>query len=460
MAFLASRLSPNRFVTTTATAPWTEKALGTPTGGLPADIVITLDACEPAQTVAGFGGCFNEQGWAVLNLLEAAPRAEILRALFDPAAGCCFNLCRLPMGASDYSLDWHSFDETPEDFDLEHFSIARDRQGLIPYLRAALQLNPSLRLWASPWCPPAWMKTNRHYAGRPGPLNDLPPAAAGTEMVTQFRMEPRVLDAYARYFARFLDAYHAEGITISAVHVQNEPNSAQNFPSCVWRPEDLATFIGGYLGPRFAAERRKTAIWLGTIERPQLERVTPILDADAGRYVHGVGFQWAGRGAIEDVHRRYPSLPLMQTETECGDGANDWNAAQHTWELLRHYFRHGAGAYMYWNMILDETGNSRWGWRQNAMITVDRRTLAVRYNPEFYLMQHVSHFVRPGAKYLGPTDATLPALLFRNPDDGIVVIVANSQPETQRCDLRLGSQNWTAEVPPCSFATIALSPSP
>ena len=446
-------------VATTANEPWKVTTL---TAGAQTNFdaaVLRIDHAAERQTIDGFGGCFNEKGWEVLGWLDTTTRSAVLTSLFDREHGCAFNLGRLPMGANDYSLDWYSYDETPEDLDLAHFSIARDRVYLIPYLRAALALNKDLRFWASPWCPPAWMKTNRHYAGLPAPLNDLRPEQAGQEMVTQFRMEPAILGCYARYFGRFIDAYAAEGVPILAVHVQNEPNSSQNFPSCVWRPEDLATFIGGYLGPRFMAEHRSTEIWLGTIERPQVERVSAVIDSPAGNFIAGVGFQWAGRDAIPEVHARYPALRLMQTETECGNGANDWAAAEHTWALMRHYFEHGAGSYMYWNIVLDETGNSRWGWRQNAMITVDHSTRTVRYNPEFFLMKHFSAFVRRGARFLALERGSSgeSALVFRNPDREIVVILANAADHEHSLVVESNGCRWSASLAARSFATIVLS---
>ncbi len=454
----ASAAPNSRLVVSTAAAPWQESSLLIEPDTAPGSASIDLDAPR-AQTITGFGGCFNEQGWAVLALLDATQRASVLEALFGREHGCAFNLGRMPMGANDYSLDWYSFAEVPEDYALAHFSIARDRQHLIPYIKAAQALAPALQIWASPWCPPAWMKTNGHYAGMPAPVNDLRPDQAGSEMVTQFRMEPRVLATYADYFARFIDAYAAEGIQITAVHVQNEPNSCQNFPSCVWRPEDLATFIGDHLGPRLAADHRDTKIWLGTIERPQIERVATVLDSPAARYITGVGFQWAGKGAIPEVQRRYPALRLMQTETECGNGANDWAAAEHTWSLMHHYFVHGAEAYLYWNMILDETGNSRWGWRQNAMITIDRTARAVRYNPEYYLMRHLAAFVTRGARSIPISATGADALAFANPDGSCVVVAANRTDTPTHLVVRRAGRATKLALPARSFATATLPPS-
>jgi len=420
----------------------------------PAAIRFDLEATKPDQRMEGFGGCFNEKGWEVLGLLDRAEAGRILDLLFTPGKGCGFNLGRLPMGANDYSLEWYSFDETPGDLQLKHFSIDRDRGILIPYLREALGRNAALQLWASPWCPPSWMKTNGHYAGLPAAVNDLKPEQAGTEMVTQFRMEPEVLSAYADYFCRFISAYRGEGLLISAVHVQNEPNSCQNFPSCVWRPEDLATFVSGYLGPRLRATEPATSLWLGTVERPQLERVTSILDSAAGSYIAGVGMQWAGKGVVAELHRTRPLLPLMQTESECGDGSNDWAAARHTWGLMHHYLTNGAVAYMYWNLVLDETGNSHWGWRQNALVTVDRQTRQARLNPEFYLMMHFSRFIQRGARFLRFSGEAGEALAFANPDGRRVLVLSNPAQAPLALRVTLSGKVYPLVLPPLSFATL------
>jgi len=274
-------------------------------------------------------------------------------------------------------------------------------------------------------------------------------------MKTQFRMEPKVLAAYALYFEKFIQEYQKEGIEISAVHVQNELNSCQNFPSCIWRPEDMATFIGDYLGPKFQEDGIQAKIWLGTIERPQIERVDSIVqDPEAGKYIEGIGFQWAGKGAIPEIHRKYPEMKLMQTETECGNGSNDWAAAEHTFELMKHYFKNGANAYMYWNMILDETGKSQWGWKQNSMISIDKASGKVAYNPEFYLMKHLSYFVEPGSKYI-PVNSDENCLAFMKGNQ-LVIFYYNATDAAKQTAFNVGETSISVNLKPKSFNTIMM----
>jgi glucosylceramidase len=442
------------WICSSPTATWQADQLKTIPVNKTGDSVISVFPGKLQQKIDGFGGCFNELGWEALNYLPGEEKEKIFTSLFDTIAGCRFNLCRMPIGANDYSVDWYSYSPVKEDFAMDHFSLERDRLRLIPYIKKAKTYNPSIKIWASPWCPPEWMKTNNHYACRPDSVNDLAESGRGEEMKNQFRMEPSYLAAYALYFSKFIREYKTEGIDIYAVHVQNEPNSCQNFPSCIWNPAGLATFIGEYLGPKFIKDGLDTEIWLGTIERPQIERIDTVLnDPEAKKYIRGVGFQWAGQGAIPEVHKKYPGYKLMQTETECGDGSNDWKSAEHTFDLMKHYFKNGANAYMYWNMVLNETGKSQWGWKQNSMITIDSNTKLVKYNPEFYLMKHFSAYIKPGAYKIETSDEN--CIAFKNP--GSVVIVYYNSGGEKKKDFVIDNIRFSAVLSEKSFNTFKIT---
>ncbi len=440
------------WISSTDQAPWKSEMVTSGTG-TPEGDVITIFPEKLQQEIDGFGGCFNELGWEALRVLDEPARKKVMTSLFHPTDGTHFNTFRMPLGANDYAVDWYSHNETAGDFEMKHFNIERDQQRLIPYIKEAQAFDKHIKVWASPWAPPSWMKSNNHYACRPDVVNDLSPDKAGEEMVTQFMMEKEYLDAYALYFSKFIQAYQQEGIDIYAVHVQNEPNSCQNFPSSVWAPEDLGTFIGKHLGPKLAKEAPETEIWLGTVERPHIDRIDPILtDADAGKYIAGVGFQWAGKGAIPEVHKKYPDIRLMQTETECGDGSNDWKAAEYTFNLMKHYFNNGANSYMYWNMVLNETGKSQWGWKQNSMITIDSESKAVTYNPEFYLMKHFSNFIKAGAHKVESSDEN--CLAFKD-DEQLTLIYYNAGNNTSKT-FDFGEQSFDVTLAAKSFNTFVV----
>lgn len=400
------------------------------------DAAFEVHADRPQQVMEGFGGCFNELGWTALQTLPAPQRGEVLQALFGPD-GCNFSICRIPIGANDYSLSWYSHDETPGDFDLAHFSISRDEVFLIPYIRAAMAFQPKLSLWASAWSPPSWMKTSGRYNG-------------GT-----MRWEKPVLEAYAGYLSRFAQAYRADGLDLRSIHVQNEPGSEQPFPSCVWTGDQIAEFVGDYLGPRFAKDKPGAAIWLGALNIGDAKYSERVLDdPKAGPFIAGAGFQWDGRKAIAEIHKKFPKLPLMETENECGNGSNDWKSAQHTWELFLTYISNGAGIYTYWNMVLDETGLSTWGWKQNAMVSILRREHTVRFNPEFYLMKHLSHFVQPKAVHLEGGGDWKDALAFQNPDGSVAILVANFTGRAATVRVRVGKIILAPTLPDNSFGTV------
>jgi glucosylceramidase len=233
------------WIATTEISPWQRRELraaGWRWDTLDVAIEPPAHSADVGQTMAGFGACFNELGWTSLQALRAEDRETIFKELFGPGVGGNFNVCRMPIGANDFSRGWYSYDEQADDFALEHFSIANDMETLVPFIKSAQRYNPGLELWASPWSPPSWMKRNKHYAAamqRPGlPPNGLTPEQVGREGTDLFIQEERYFKTYADYFGRFIDAYGKEGIGIGMVMPQNEFNSAQPFPSCTWTPGD------------------------------------------------------------------------------------------------------------------------------------------------------------------------------------------------------------------------------
>lgn len=417
------------------------------------DIQLFVD--QELQEIDGFGACFNELGWASLSLLSETDRNEIMNELFSPGKGLNFTVSRMPLGANDFSLDWYSYDETDGDFELTHFSIENDEKTLIPFIKNAYQFNPGLKIWASPWCPPTWMKYNKHYACRPDVVNDLEgdpkTDLEGTDMFIQ---EDRYMDAYARYFGKFIDAYKEKGIAIYCVAPQNEPNSCQNFPSCTWTAKGLAKFTGQFLGPEMA--KRNIEIMLGTMERPNTLLCDTVLnDPECKKYITSVGFQWAGKGAIPDIHKQYPHLKMYQTEQECGDGRNDWKGAVYAWGLMNHYLSNGCNVYDYWNISLEKGGISRWGWAQNSLVVVDPKTKTYEYSNEFYVMKHFSHFIQAGAKRIQTSDYEN-LLAFKNPDGSIIITIGNFQNEDKTINIHTGTEFVEAVLKANSFNTFKI----
>ena len=310
---------------------------------------------------------------------------------------------------------------------MEHFSVEHDERTLIPYIHRAQEWQPNMQLFSSPWSPPTWMKRPKAYNyGR-------------------LVQTPENLKAYAKYFVKYIQAYAEHGITVNQLHVQNEVFADQKFPSALWDAEALKVFIRDYLGPAFEEAGLDTDIWLGTLNGPEDMAWTGgygmklnnynrfvdniLFDDGARKYIKGIAYQWAGQNCIARTHESWPEIELIQSESECGMGDNTWEYAEYIFHLINHYLRNGATAYTYWNMILDDQ-DSTWGWWQNSLFTITADTHEVRRNPEYYVMRHFSHFVKPGAHVLGTTGHfNSMAIAFRNPDGTIVVVAQNALEE-------------------------------
>lgn len=415
-----------------------------------ADIIISE---SKEQVIDGFGGTFSELGWDALSLLDEKQRNAVMRELFGPD-GMRYTLGRIPLGANDFARDWYSYNETPGDFEMKNFSVERDMKGLIPYVKAALSLNPDLKLWASPWSPPVWMKRTKHYATAPGDHNDF--TKENEVAGDHFIQEAPYLSAYTLYLSKFIDAYKEKGIPISLLQFQNEPYTRHQWPNCIWMPRSMANFIGKYLGPAFSKKHPGVDLWFGTFNCNKMEDLACVVEhPDASKYIRGIGLQWEGKDIVAEVHRKYPALKLMQTENECGGGTIDWAAAEHTFDLLKAYLNGGVNSYMYFNMVLCDEGTSSWGWKQNSLIRIDSRTKEVVYTPEFYLMKHLSHFVKAGARRLKVLKGE-DLLAFQNPDGRVIVLCVNKDKEARAVRLAYAGRTVNITLASKTFNTIVI----
>ncbi len=416
------------------------------------------------QVIDGFGACFNELGWDALSLLSEDDRSRVLHDFFGSDASgktsMGFTHCRMPIAANDFARGWYSYNETADDFEMNNFSIKRDESSLIPYIKEAQKHQPNLTLWASPWSPPSWMKTNGHYAQNvysdSSKSNGLSADRVVLEGQDGFIKDARYYKAYALYFKKFIESYRQRGIDVSMVMPQNEFNSNQVFPSCVWTPEALAEFIP-YLHE--AISPLNVELFFGTLERPDTQLFElAYAHPQVKSAIEGIGFQWAGRDAVKFLNYDHPELKLYQTEQECGDGKNDGRFARYTWDLMRDYMESGVNVYEYWNMALVKNQASSWGWKQNSLITVDPVTKSYHFTPDYYTLKHVCHFVKPGARRVDAQSWTGydNALAFTNTNGEQVLIIQNDMPEAMSVRIGISGAVLKAKLPANSLNSIAL----
>ncbi len=378
--------------------------------------VIEVDQARRHQPIVGFGAAFSDASVQLIQRLPAARREALLAELFGRAGGGLgLSFMRVTMGASDFSTRHYSYHDLPpgvQDTALARFSVGADRAERLPVIRRALALNPALMLVASPWSPPAWMKTS----------NSL---VTGT-------LRPEAYGPFARYFVRFVQAYAAEGVPVHAVTLQNEPHfEPKDYPGMRLGPAARARVIAGHLGPALAAAGLRTEVWEWDHNWDQPESPLAVLaDPAARRYVRGVAWHCYGgdvsaQSRVRDAH---PDVPVYFTECSGGGWAPDFGDAL-TWQagtLVVGATRHWARGVALWNLALDERGGPHLGGCGNCrgVVTVDSRTGAVTRNAEYYALAHASRFVRPGAVRVETAGrGAIDAVAFRNADDGSTALV-------------------------------------
>jgi glucosylceramidase len=411
-----------------------------------ATVTITVDDRRELQQMEGFGASFTESAAVLLHdRLATGERDRVMHRLFDSDEGIGLSLLRQPMGATDFALGNYTYDDAPDaDPDLTAFSVARDDAAVVPLVVQARRLNARLRVIATPWSPPAWMKTSGSLIG-------------GT-------LDPLAYGPYARYFVRFVEEYAARGIPVSAVTTQNEPHfSPTGYPGMTLTPAQEAEFVGRHLGPALAAAANGTRIlafdgnWDGT------DHALRVLgDPVAGPYLAGVAFHcYAGHPTLqEDIRRRHPDASILLTECSGGGWSTDF-AANLRWgvhTLIVEAVRHGAGAVVLWNMALDQDSGPTNGGCQDCrgVVTVDTVTGGVAYNVEYYVLGHASKFVAPGAVHLASTsqgDGGIESVAFRNPDGSRVLVILNSADDDRDFGVGCSDGSFRYRLPAGAVAT-------
>jgi glucosylceramidase len=374
---------------------------------------IMIDVKKSFQTIEGFGGAFTDATAVTFSKMPADKQEAFLTAYFDPDKGHGYNLCRTTIHSCDFSDEMYTYDDVAGDKELKNFSIAHDQQFRIPLIRRALKLaQGNIKIFASPWSPPAWMKTNNNmlYGGK---------------------LLPEYFQTWADYFVKYVKAYEKEGIPMWGLTVQNEPMAVQIWESCVFTAEEERDFVRDYLGPTLeknGLSKLKLMIW--DHNRGIMYQRAQVVydDPKASKYVWGTAFHWYVGDHYDNVrlvHDAFPDKKLIYTEAGMG---HDWRTGVNLAKNLIYDLNNWTNAWTHWNMLLDEKGGpNHVGGGGREMIAYDTRSGELTINPPYYFFGHFCRFIKPGAKRIACTSNNddLIATAFTNTDGSVAVVILN-----------------------------------
>ncbi|HEX2535481.1 MAG TPA: glycoside hydrolase family 30 beta sandwich domain-containing protein [Chitinophagaceae bacterium] len=378
---------------------------------------IDVDSAQGFQTIDGFGYTLTGGSALLINALSEAKKNDLLQELFgtgESAIGVSY--LRVSIGASDLSDAPFTYNDLPAgqtDPTLQQFTLQREQKDLIPVLKKIVAIYPGIRILGSPWTAPAWMKTNNSFKGG--------------------SLKPEYYGVYAQYFVKYIQAMKAEGITIDAVTIQNEPLHPGNNPSMYMEAADQALFIKNHLGPAFRQANLSTKIIVydHNADRPDYP-LTILNDPDAKQYVDGSAFHlYAGNiSALSQVRNAHPDKAIYFTEQWIGGPGNfGGDLKWHVENLIVGATRNWSRNVLEWNLAADHNyqPHTDQGGCTTCLgaLTISGNTF--ERNTAYYIIGHASKFVPPGSRRVqSNVPGGLPNVAFVTPEGKKVLIVLNS----------------------------------
>lgn len=411
---------------------------------------IILDSKKQFQSIIGFGGALTDASAETIYKLPTDKQEEIINAYFSDN-GIGYTLCRTHIHSCDFSSESYAYTEVPGDVKLKHFSIKHDLKYRIPLIKRALAASSNkLQLFASPWSPPAWMKTNNN-------------------MLLGGQIKPEYKQAWADYYVRFLEEYQKQGITFWGLTIQNEPHSVQTWESCVYTAEEERDFLKNYLGPTIKSSRfSNTNIICWDHNRGLMYQRAKVMyeDPEAAKYLWGTGFHWYTGNHFENVgmvHDAFPDKHLLFTEG-ChypfdSTKVKDWKWGELYAESMIHDLNNWTEGWVDWNIVLDENGGpNHVGNFCYSPIIANTKTGELTYMNSYYYLGHFSKFIRPEAKRIACTsnDDRLIATAFMNTDGSVPVVVLNQNDEAIDFQVWINNKICTYKAPAHSILTLIL----
>jgi len=408
-----------------------------------ANQTIIVDSMQSYQSIDGFGGCLTGGSAYLINKMPEAAKTALIKELFSTDSNFIgISYIRISMGASDLSTRVFSYNDlTPGQTDLtmSRFNLSDDLIDLVPVLKKIVALNPDIRILASPWSAPAWMKTNNSSIGG--------------------SLKPELYSAYALYFIKYIQAMHDLGIRIDAITLQNEPLNPYNNPSMLMQATDQTVFIKDHLGPAFEAAGIDTKIIMNENNPDMPEYPISILaDPGAYKYTDGSAFHLYGGdiSGLSIVRNAYPEKNIYFTEQWVGSPA-DFGAYlnSHVKLLMIGAVRNWSRNVLEWNLASDPSNDPHTPGGCSiclGSVTIDNDK--VTRNVGYYIIAHASKFVRPGSVRIASNyPASLPNVAFKTPDGKKVLIVLNDAASPQTFNIQFKNKTVSPSLPAGAVGT-------
>ena len=415
---------------------------------------IFIDPTHQFEKFVGIGAAFTDASAEVFAALPEEKQQTFLKAYFGKE-GINYSFSRTHIASCDFSSASYDYVEK-NDSSLGTFSIAHDKKYRIPFIKKAMAAaGGELKMFVSPWSPPAWMKDN----------NDR---LHGGKLLDKYKQ------AWANHYIKFIQAYEKEGIPVWGLSVQNEPMAVQRWESCVYNAEDERDFVKNYLGPtleKAGMKDKKLIVWDHNRDLIFQRGSTIFNDPDAAKYIWGIGFHWYETWTGSDmqfenlqrVHEAFPDKNLIFTEG-CVEGFDyddlkNWRLGERYGKSMIHDFNNGTVAWTDWNILLNEKGGpNHVGNYCFAPVHADLRTGDLIFTNSYYYIGHFSRFIRPGARRISCSSSrdVLQATAFVNPDGKIVVVVMNASDEDMPYHLWIKGKAVAVNSLSHSIATLVL----
>jgi len=417
----------------------------------PDAVSVTVDRAQRFQNILGFGGALTDAAATTFAKLNANVQNEFLEAHFGKT-GNGYTVCRTNINSCDFSPETYSFDDSPNDFALVNFTVMRNNQVMFPFIKKVFSSSVlPIRLFGSPWSPPAWMKSNGKMEGsnQPGLIQD-----------------PKIFQAWALFLSKVVTAYATNGINFWALTVQNEPEYAANWEACCYTAAEQRDFLKNYLGPQLRKDHPSLKIMIFDHNKDHVADWARTIFSDpvAQNFADGTAFHWYAGAEfpnLEQAHAAAPNKFLLATEAcNCPPSHGNWGYAENYGYDIIGDLNNWSVGWTDWNILLDSQGGPN---HLNnfcaAAVMADVNAQTLSYEPPYWYMGQISRYITTGSVILKTTvsDGSLSAVSALTTMGKTVVVVMNRSDNPITYTLQDGNKSASVTSPAHSMHTLIYS---